>query len=45
MEKNNTSCICCLKPYVRNDIFERKTILKKILFKKIIKLKILHGKN
>ena len=28
-EKNNTSCICCLKPYVRNDIFERKTILEK----------------
>ena len=43
-EKNNTSCICCLKPYVRNHIFERKTILEKILFKKI-KLKILHEKN
>ena len=35
-EKNNTSCICCLKPYVRNDFFERKTILaKKFSLKKL----------
>ena len=41
-EKNNTSCICCLKPYVRNDIFERRIIQVKHLFskKKLIKLKI-----
>ena len=35
MEKKNTSCICCSKPYVRNDIFERKIILVKHVFSKI----------
>ena len=42
-DKNNTSCIFSAKPYVKNDIFGRKTILEKnFRLKKTIKLKILH---
>ena len=43
-EKYNTSCICCLKPNVKNGIFEGKIILVKLVFskKKLTKLKILH---
>ena len=33
-EKNNTSCFFCLKAYVKNKIFERKTILEKNSFQK-----------
>ena len=32
--KNNTSCIFCLKPYVKNGIFEKKIILVKLVFSK-----------
>ena len=42
--KNNTSCIFCLKPYVKNGIFEKKIILVKHVFskRKLIKFHILH---
>ena len=39
---NNKNCIFCLKPYVRNGLFERKIILVRHLFsKKTIISKIL----
>ena len=42
--KNNTSCIFCLKAYVKNGIFEKKTILIKLVFskRKLIKFHIFH---
>ena len=44
--KNNTSCIFCLKPYVKNGIFEKKIILVKLVFskRKLFKIKFLHKK-
>ena len=30
--KNNTSCIFCLKPYVKNGIFEKKNYSSKTCF-------------
>ena len=44
--KNNTSFIFCLKPYVKNGIFEKKIILVKLVFskRKVIKFHIFHLK-